>query len=385
MEHYIYVTNSVFVRIFRVLGQKFDKYIVFDYNTRIVKYRRYIMENYSVNKTTKFLILTALAIAATLSLGFLMYQSSLNTVTLQLDNETITVVSSAKTVEELLMEEFITLNKDTYMNVDLNQTIEEQMNIIIKNPSLYTISYAATDFEIKSFEDTVGDILMEVGIELGEKDFTYPSLDEKVHSGDSIELFRVKEELETIEEPISFERVVNKNNQMDLGMSKVVQKGSDGTKVSYYNKRYVNGELVSSELVKEEITKDPISEITEKGTKALIVTSRGDTSYRKAIVMTATAYDLSFESTGKRPGDRYYGLTASGTKARPGVVAVDPRVIPLGTKLYVQSLDGSKDYGFAIAEDKGGAIKGNKIDLFFETATQVSNFGRRKVKVYILD
>ena len=66
-------------------------------------------------------------------------------------------------------------------------------------------------------------------------------------------------------------------------------------------------------------------------------------------------------------------------------MAVDPRVIPLGTRLYVQSLDGSSDYGFAVAEDTGGAIKGNKIDLFFETAEQVRQFGRRRVKVYILD
>ena len=66
------------------------------------------------------------------------------------------------------------------------------------------------------------------------------------------------------------------------------------------------------------------------------------------------------------------------------IVAVDPKVIPLGTKLYIQSLDGTKDYGFAIAEDTGGAIKGNKIDLFFESSEQVYKFGRRKVKVYIL-
>ncbi|HCO18721.1 MAG TPA: hypothetical protein DIT39_03815, partial [Tissierellales bacterium] len=97
------------------------------------------------------------------------------------------------------------------------------------------------------------------------------------------------------------------------------------------------------------------------------------------------AYDLSYTSTGKRPGDRYYGITATGTRARPGTVAVDPRVIPLGTKLYIQSLDGTKDYGFAIAEDVGGAIKGEKIDLFFNSATDVRYFGRRDVKVYILD
>ncbi len=72
--------------------------------------------------------------------------------------------------------------------------------------------------------------------------------------------------------------------------------------------------------------------------------------------MTATAYDLSYESCGKRPGDKYYGITASGTKARVGAVAVDPRVIPLGTKLYVESLDGTKDYGFCTAEDTGGGL-----------------------------
>ncbi len=100
--------------------------------------------------------------------------------------------------------------------------------------------------------------------------------------------------------------------------------------------------------------------------------------------MSATAYDLSYASTGKRPGDRYYGITASGTTARPGTVAVDPRVIPLGTKLYVESLDGTSDYGFAIAEDKGSAIKGKKIDLFFNSNRSAMNFGRRNVKVYIL-
>ncbi|HZK33478.1 MAG TPA: 3D domain-containing protein, partial [Tissierellaceae bacterium] len=138
-------------------------------------------------------------------------------------------------------------------------------------------------------------------------------------------------------------------------------------------------------IVKEEILSEPVSNIVEKGTKALVVTSRGNTSFRKAITMSATAYDLSFESCGKHPGHPAYGITASGTHARPGVVAVDPRVIPLGTKLYVESLDGTPDYGFASAEDKGGAIKGNKIDLFFESSTDVRNFGRRKVKVYILD
>ena len=71
-------------------------------------------------------------------------------------------------------------------------------------------------------------------------------------------------------------------------------------------------------------------------------------------------------------------------KAGPGVVAVDPRVIPLGTKLYIESMDGWPDYGYAVAGDTGGAIKGNKIDLFYHSSKTVRQFGRRNVRVKIL-
>ena len=102
------------------------------------------------------------------------------------------------------------------------------------------------------------------------------------------------------------------------------------------------------------------------------------------MVMEATAYDLSYQSTGKRPGDKAYGITASGMKAGPGVVAVDPKVIPLGTKLYIESMDSTKDYGYAVAGDTGGAIKGNRIDLFFFSSSDVRRFGRRNVRVKVL-
>ncbi len=96
--------------------------------------------------------------------------------------------------------------------------------------------------------------------------------------------------------------------------------------------------------------------------------------------MQATAYDASPASNGQ-----WAGVTALGTKLRPGVVAVDRSVIPLGSRLYIESTDGWPSYGIAVAEDVGGAIKGNRIDLFFESASTVKSFGRRNVKVYVLD
>ncbi|MEY8414712.1 3D domain-containing protein [Tissierella praeacuta] len=342
------------------------------------------MENFTVNKTWKFIVLTALAIAVTVSLGFYLYQGSRVNITLQLEDEVREIASHSKTVGELLEKESIPFYKGAYINVGLDRELEDNMNIIIKNPKSYTILSAGLELDVESTSNTVGEILDDNGIVLGEKDFTNPKQDDTITNGTTIEIFKVEEVVETVEDIIPFEKIVNKSNKIDIGTSKIVQDGKNGLKKSYFKKEFINGKLHSTEFVKEEVITQPISEIIEKGTKDLIVTSRGNTSYRKAMTMTATAYDLSFESCGKSPGDRYYGLTASGTKVRPGVVAVDPRVIPLGTKLYVQSLDGTKDYGFAIAEDTGGAIKGNKIDLFFESSSAVNRFGRRKVKVYVL-
>lgn len=85
------------------------------------------------------------------------------------------------------------------------------------------------------------------------------------------------------------------------------------------------------------------------------------------ILMNSTAYD---ESVGQ--------VTKMGTRVGPGTVAVDPRVIPLGTRLYIEG------YGEALACDTGSAIKGNIIDVWFRTRAEAMRWGRRKVKVYIL-
>jgi len=166
----------------------------------------------------------------------------------------------------------------------------------------------------------------------------------------------------------------------------VVQKGSDGMKKTVYQEIYEDGKLISTNLEEEIIYKEPETQVIEVGTKErLVVTSRGGFRYSDEIVLVATAYDLSYQSTGKNPGDPYFGITASGTKVQPGTVAVDTRVIPLGTKLYIASTDGSPDYGFATALDTGGAIKGNRIDLFMADIADCYNFGIRPVKVYILE
>lgn len=332
-------------------------------------------------KTLK--ILAALTICSSLTLG--VYMLSAKEVTLSIDDEIKEVVTYSSTVGDFLNKEKIILGEDDYINVPLDAKIENNMKIIINTSKTYKLNIGQQQYEIKSTFDRVEDILKDNSIELGEKDYTKPALKEKVSPGDEIEVVTVEEVIEEVKETIPYEKLVKQNNNMHIGQEKVSQKGQNGLKVTKVHKVYENGKLISEEVVGEDIVKKPVPQITEKGTKNVATASRGSFRYKKVLTMTATAYDLSYESTGKKPGDKYYGITASGTKVREGVVAVDPKVIPLGTKLYVESLDGRKDYGFCVAEDTGGAIKGNRIDLFFNSGEEAKRFGVRKVKVYILD
>lgn len=227
----------------------------------------------------------------------------------------------------------------------------------------------------------VKSILNFLDIKLNDKDFVLPKENE-FPTDNKVTIFRVSEEVEESVADKDFETVeqvsTNPNDKADV----VIQEGKKGKKKIFSKVRYVNGTKVSSVVIKEEVLVESVDKIVKVPMKGIEAITRSAT---RSFVMNATAYEAGPLSTGKRPGQRGYGITASGTRARRGTVAVDRRVIPLGTKLYIKSLDSRvPDYGYAIAEDTGGAIKGMRIDLFMNTVWECFQFGRRKVKVYIL-
>jgi len=177
-----------------------------------------------------------------------------------------------------------------------------------------------------------------------------------------------------VERPI--ERIIDP--KMDRGTSRVVREGSDGEMIqAVMVKRGDNG-VISETVLSERVWVRPQPKVIATGSREplrVLLTSRGNYTYRTVMTMTATAYEPSPRSCGKYAD----GYTAIGMKAAPGVVAVDPRVIPLRTRLYVEG------YGPALAADVGAAIKGNRIDLFFETLDEALRYGRRRVNVYILE
>lgn len=328
------------------------------------------MNRKNIFKNAKF-ILIVLALVSVLTMGF---STALgNDVELNINGKTKTVFTYEKTVGDFLKKEGIVLKNKDLVSPSLDEEINTDMKITISSPKSYHIKDGNKTIIAEASGYTVADVLENLNIKLNKLDRVSLPLDEIAKEGMEIKIDRVV--VENIENKIEipFETESRENKDMFEGDKNVITKGEVGQKTESLKNTYVNGVLETTEVLKSEITKDPVKEVVEVGTKKAAATPNGKNA-KRVIVMQATAYDPSAGSK-----------TAMGTRARVGAVAVDPRVIPLGSKLYIESMDGFASYGYATAEDTGGAIKGNRIDLFYNSNAEANRFGRRNVKVYVLD
>lgn len=178
----------------------------------------------------------------------------------------------------------------------------------------------------------------------------------------------------TQREPIPYSTQRKATSQLRSGTSRTVQSGRNGEKEIVYRVfSREDGKEQRREKVSERVIKKPITEIIEEGRQTSLP-SRGYFSGRRIVTMNATTYDPY------NCGGSGQGITATGLKACYGVVAVDPRFIPLGTRLFIEG------YGYAVAADTGGAIKGNRIDLCIDSQHDAKGIKNMKaVRVHILD
>ncbi|WP_237266842.1 3D domain-containing protein [Thermoclostridium stercorarium] len=265
-----------------------------------------------------------------------------------------------------------------------NDVIQE---VFIKRAVPVTITIDGKTTEVMTYYDTVGETIKNNGIVLGPLDrIEGLDLDDPIQMGMNIKIVRVREEVLTEPEKIPYAIEEIPNEKMNKGEKRVIQAGVEGTMEKYYKLTYEDGRIVSREFLSEKVIEEPVTEIVEYGTVPNFVTSRGElVRYKKVIEMRATAYTSSYEDTGKNPGDPDFGICYTGLKAREGIIAVDPNVIPLYTKVYVEVIGNEPDYGFAIAGDIGSAVKGNTIDVYLDTREAVRKWGVKKVRVYILN
>lgn len=229
----------------------------------------------------------------------------------------------------------------------------------------------------------VGDVLTEKNIELGADDMVNIEQNKKVQDSMDIIVTRVSHTSRAETEEVGYEEETIKTNQLFEGQTKIQTVGQNGEIIKYYEDKTVDGVVVESVEVGSNMITEPINEVVLVGTKKKVTkssaagnfdsTQKVPDGYRSIMTGRATAYCGG-------------GTTATGAAAARGRVAVNPKKIPYGTRLYIVSQDGKFVYGDAIASDCGGATMNGSVlvDLYMDTKEECKSFGSRTVNVYIL-
>lgn len=294
------------------------------------------------------------------------------TITVNVDGKESKIVTYKGTVQGALHDGNIVLGEKDKVEPGIYDKLKDEETITIKRAINVNVQVDGKELAVKSSEDTVESMLKQEGIELKDEDKITPARDANLEEGMKIQIVRVEVKDIVENKEIAFDVNVKKDNTLANTYSKVIQEGQNGQKEVTTRVVYEDGKEVDRKVVKEVVTKEPVTKEVVQGTLQTVALSRGgEITYSRSLTCVATAYSDS-------------GRTASGmiTSRNPGgysTIAVDPNVIPMGSKLYIPG------YGYAIAADTGGAIKGNKVDLYVPSSSEAYAWGVRTVTVYVLN
>ena len=261
--------------------------------------------------------------------------------------------------------------------------------ITIQRSQLVTINNCGEEIQTISYGETLGALLNRLGIAVQADCSVSMAMDSVTYDGMEVFIDRIVEMEESYTVDIPYETVICYDPTMAQGQQEVLIPGTPGQLSCLANVVYVDAVEASRTVLNEIVVKQPVDEVIAVGTgtsaaqqeltigDGFIVTESGEVlTYYKAEEFKTTAYTKTDAGCDD--------ITATGTYARVGAVAVDPRVIPYGTRMFIVSNDGEYVYGIATAEDCGGGVKGNHIDLYFDTKAECFQYGVRSCTVYFL-
>lgn len=317
------------------------------------------------------------------------------------DGDLVTVHKSYSSDPDVVLDEVgIELSEEDTYTTTYNDGVSR---IDIQRMQMVTVVYHGERSVIGTRGESVSSLLERSGFAPGAGDELSCDPDTMTSDGMTVEIVNRRIEIVEHDETVPYETNYFEDPELEAGEEIILIDGVDGVVHTKTQVVYENGVEVSRQVVDETVTTEAVTRLvvrsvdrvlleqpdepehlvrSEGGTPSTeqignntITTSTGTTyTYTSVRSVLATAYSC----------EGYTGYTFSGTVARVGAIAVDPNVIPIGTKMYVVSDDGEYVYGYCTAEDTGGLIKGDRIDLYFNTIDECWEFGARTCTVYIL-
>jgi len=248
--------------------------------------------------------------------------------------------------------------------------LSDGLRIVVRGAVPVTMAVDGKAIQMHSGAATVVDLLHEHGVVLSGRDKVFPDRGTTLVGGMRVRVMRVREKTLVERSAIPYPVRTASDPRTPRGIVRVAAPGRPGLKELVWKVTTADGAVVHRERAGWRVVREPLPRVINVGTQ-LVVASRGEFAGKEMLQMVATAYS-PFCCRGVD------NITATGVHAGYGVVAVDPAVIPLGSRLYIEG------YGYALAGDTGSRIKGLRIDLGYDTKRQAIQFGRRPVRVYII-
>lgn len=337
-------------------------------------------------KRIVFRVLVVLILLIALSAALSLTVFAKNTYVITDGNQVRFYTTFATDTAEVLTEAGVQLDEgDTF----ITQPGDGVSEITIRRSQMITIFNCGERIETVSYGEPLATLLDKLGIAI-QADFTvYPSPDTPTYDGMEVYIDRILEVQEVYTVDIPFETVICYDSALAAGQHEVLVEGITGQASRRAHVVYKNTVETGRTILEEKVIQQPVDQVIAVGTGAdagrqglvigdgFIITETGEVlTYYKVDQFKTTAYTKTDEGCDD--------ITATGTYARVGEVAVDPRVVPYGTRMFIVSNDGEYVYGIATAEDCGGGVKGKHIDLYFDTHWECVQYGVRPCTVYFL-
>ncbi|MGL5084419.1 MAG: 3D domain-containing protein [Clostridium sp.] len=333
----------------------------------IEKCKQYLKNTFSNGPKAKMII--GLAVAGIITVTFVNMRK---TIEISIDGNKETFVTYKGTVKNILQSKGVEIAPKDKVEPALNDKVSENDTINIKKAIQVKLTVVDKEIAIDTAEETVADMikaesneLKNQGIEFKEGlDEITPALETKLEKDMNIQLVKVDIKEEIAKEVLAYDTSEQNDEDLDSSVTEIRQGGIPGEKEVIYEVIFKNGKEVARNVKASKVTVTPVTQITVVGTKVQLASaSRGSQALGNIIYCESTAY-----SGGGRTATGTVPVSARGGR---GTIAVDPRVIPLGSLVYVEG------YGEAIAADTGGAIKGNIVDIYVDSDQEAINWGRR--------
>ncbi|MGM9549116.1 MAG: G5 domain-containing protein [Faecousia sp.] len=346
--------------------------------------------NSAAKKTGKWIRVFAVLLPVLLAFALLRQTAFAKTYVITDGDRVVTYTTFATDPAEVLDQAGLTLEQyDTYTT----QTGEGVEEITICRSQRVTVDYHGEEMVVTTLDETAGELLSRLNLEVGEYDVLSHAPGTETSDGMVLRVDNVIKARQTYTSTIPHEITYCNDSTIPVGTQEVLTMGADGELLCTADVIYVNGEETERVVLSETVTKAPVTEVIAMGTggetkavdpDAMPVIADGYITLPTGEVLTYTG-TATIRATAYTHTDAGCDMiTYTGTTVHKGTVAVDPRYIPYGTRMFIVSNDGEYVYGIAVAEDCGGDIKGDRMDLYFPTFNECIQFGRRVCTVYFL-